>query len=227
MKIRTSLIASTAAMFLTAVSWGGTIAITNPDFESPVCGTQTTTPLACGAPTGWTQGGNDLAAAFLPATTDTLQADSGLQYAYTQGGAFLDQVLAATLQANTTYTFEVAVGNRTNPTNTGFCQLCVFDPQMEIIDANTNAILGTASGSTPAVGAWTDWTATFSTGSVGVGDSLEIVLFTAGANQGDFDLVEGSSNATVSGVPEPSTFMFAGAGLLGLGFAARRRMAAK
>jgi len=225
MKIRTSLFAGTVVLFLAAASWGGTITITNPDFESPSCGTQGATAVTC-APTGWTlTGGVSQAGALLPASTD-MQADSGLQYAYANPGATLDQILTATLQANTDYTFEVAVGNRTNQGSTGFCLGCTFDPVGLIIDADTDAVLGTFSGSTPAVGTWTDWTATFATGatSAAFGDNLEIVFGTAGSTQGDFDLVEGSTNST-SSVPEPSTFMFAGAGLLGLGFAARRRLA--
>lgn len=223
MKIRTSLIVSTAALFLTAVSWGGTITITNPSFESPSCGTQSpTVAQACGDPTGWTQGGNDLAAAFLPAADDT-QAESGLQYAYVNGGADLFQILAGTLSASTEYTFSVDVLNRTNPGTTGFCTGCVFDPVAEIVDADTNAVLGTATGSTPAVGSWTDWSASFAATPSEVGDEVYILLLTNGSSQGDFDNVMLSTNTT-SSVPEPSTFMFAGAGLLGLGFAARRRL---
>jgi MYXO-CTERM domain-containing protein len=226
MKIRMGLIASTAIVFLAsaAVGWGGTIAINNPSFENPSCGSQTTTSLACGAPTGWTQDGNDLAAAFLPASTDVLQAFDGSQYAYTNGGASLDQVLSTTIQANADYELTIWVANRTNPNMTGFCKLCTFDPQVQLVSATTDTILGTASGTTPSVGNnWSEWTLFYDAPASGtpIGENLEIIL-SSGANQGDYDLVGLTSN-----VPEPSTFLFAGVGLLGLGFAARRRRLAR
>jgi len=224
MKIRTSSIVSTAVLFFAsaAVSWGGTIAINNPSFENPAC--TGPGPVACAAPTGWTQGGNDLAAAFLPAPTD-VPAFDGSQYAYTNGGASLDQILSATIQANADYELTIWVLNRTNPNTSGFCQLCTFDPQVQLVDATTTGVLGTASGTTPGVGDWGEWTLFYDAPASGapIGDTLEILLSTSGGvNQGDFDMV-----ALTSNVPEPSTFLFAGVGLLGLGFAARRRRLAR
>ena len=222
MKIRIGLIASAAALFFVsaAVSWGGTIAINNPSFEMPSC--TGPGPVACAAPTGWTQDGNDLAAAFLPSTSDMLAFD-GSQYAYTNGGASLDQILSATIQANADYELTIYVANRTNPNTTGFCKLCTFDPQVQLVSATTDTILGTASGATPGVGDWTEWTLSYLAPASGtpIGENLEIIL-SSGANQGDYDLVGLTSN-----VPEPSTFLFAGVGLLGLGFAARRRRLAR
>jgi hypothetical protein len=224
MTIRTRSIASMAFLFLAsaALSWGGTISITNPDFESPSCLPQTTSAQPCGTPTGWTAGGNGNAVAFLPASTDPTQAESGSQYAYTNGGASLEQVLSTTIQAGVDYDLTIWVANRTNA-GAGFCSGCTFDPEVELISATTDTVLGTASGSTPSVDGWSEWTLAYDAPASGVpiGEDLEIVL-SANANQGDFDNV-----TLTSSVPEPSTFLFAGAGLLVLGFAARRRQVAR
>jgi hypothetical protein len=229
MKIQTGLIVSAAILFIGSapVGWGGTITITNPSFENGSCGTQGASPVAC-FPVGWTQGGNDQAGNFLPTTTD-MQAFDGSQYGYVNGGASLDQVLSATIQAGAEYDLTIWVANRTNA-GSGPCSGCVFDPQVELVSATTDTVLGLASGSTPAPGGWTEWTLDYvapSSGAV-IGQSLEIVLTTSdGLNQGAFDLAGLTTNATVSSVPEPSTFLFAGAGLLGLGFTARRRRLAR
>jgi MYXO-CTERM domain-containing protein len=159
----------------------------------------------------------------LPASTD-MQAEDGSQYAYTNGGASLEQVLGTTIQAGVDYDLTIWVGNRTNASSsTGFCKTCVFDPEVELISATTDTVLGTATGTTPGVGSWAEWTLVYDAPSSGapIGEDLEIVL-SANANQGDFDNV-----TLTSSVPEPSTFLFAGAGLLGLGLAARRRQVAK
>jgi hypothetical protein len=210
-----------------ALSWGGTITINNPSFENPSCGTVNTLASSTCVPTGWTQGGNDLSGAILPASTDGTQAIDGVQYAYVNGGATLDQVLSATIQAGVDYDLTIWVANRTNATNTGFCKLCTFDPLVELVSGTTDTLLGTASGTTPSVDGWSEWTLLYDAPASGapIGENLEILLSTSGdVNQGDFDDVALSSNGTAS-VPEPSTLMFAGAGLLGLGFAARRRLA--
>jgi len=215
MKIRSSLIASMAVWFLAsaAVSWGGTITINNPSFESPSCGT--TGPVTC-VPSGWVL--NGVGGTLLPPGGGPAAFD-GSQYATTNAGGSLTQDLLTSLLANTDYDLTVWVLNRG-------CGGCVFDPTVELLVGGT--IVGEASGTTPAVGTWTEWTLDYVSPGSGplVGEDLSIEL-TSTATQGDYDLIGLSSNATVSGVPEPSTFLFAGAGLLGLGLAARRRRLAR
>jgi MYXO-CTERM domain-containing protein len=221
MQIRSSVIASTAVLFLASavVSWGGTIAINNPSFESPSC--QGTAPVTC-AVNGWAAVGAAGAelptGVFAPPYSQTAAFD-GSQYAFVNGGASLTQDLATSLLAGTEYELTVWVLNRG-------CGGCVFDPTAELLVGGVD--VGAATGTTPALGTWGEWTLDYVSPGSGplVGGDLSIQL-SAAANQGDFDLVGLSSNATASGVPEPSTFLFAGAGLLGLGLAARRRRLAR
>jgi len=213
-----SLLAVTATFLgLVSVGQAGTILINNPSFESPSCGT--TGPVSC-APADWIVGGSGTAGAILPASSDPLQAFDGAQYAYANAGGTLEQTLATALQGNTSYELTIWVGSRANDSDTGFCQGCVFDPTVELLAGTT--LLGTASGSTPAVGSWAEWTFTYdaSASDPNIGQDFAIEL-SAAANQGDFDLV-GLQTVGPQTAPEPSMLLLAGAGLVGMGLARRR-----
>lgn len=195
-------------------SWGDSITINNPSFESTSCSGPG--PVSCAAD-GWTGQG----ATFLPATGD-MQAFDGSQYGFVNAGGSLTQDLSTLLLPDTEYELTVWVANRTNNSDAGFCPLCTFDPVVELV-AGGSTVLGQASGNTPAIGTWAEWTLDYTSPASGdpVGQDLSIVL-SASASQGDFDLLQ------LQSVPEPSTMLLVGAGLLAvLGGARRRRRTAK
>jgi len=189
-----------------AASWGGTINILNPSFESPACGAPGSGPAVCN-PTNWTVLG---AGAYLPALGDA-QAFDGSQYAWANTGGSLTQDLLTPLAANTTYTFTLEELFR-NGTN--------FTGQAELVAGGTT-VLATASGTTPVSGTWGQFTLTYTSPSSGpvIGEDLSVVLTSTGV-QGDFDDL--SSITTTSGVPEPSMIVLIGTGLLAVGVARRR-----
>jgi len=214
-KIKALLAVTATFLGLASVGQAGTITINNPSFESPSCGSPG--PVSC-APADWTVSGS--AGAILPASSDPLQAFDGSQYAYANAGGTLEQTLATALQGDTSYELTIWVGNRANDLGTGFCPGCVFDPTVELLAGTT--VLGDASGSTPAVGSWAEWTFTYdaSASDPNIGQDFAIEL-SAAANQGDFDLV-GLQTVGPQTAPEPSMLLLAGAGLVGMGLARRR-----
>lgn len=220
--MRTSFTLSLIVVLFIAVSgaWGGAIAITNPSFESPSCGT--TGPAFC-MPTGWTNtGAASTAEGFRPPAGAWDSIPDGSQVAFSNGGT-LTQTLSTDLAADTTYTLDVWVSGRSGST---------FAPIIELL-AGTNTLidltLSNPGGTIPTHNedgtyAWELWTGIYTSGSsVPTGEALGISLSSTGI-QSDFDNLSLSSSPAAPGtVPEPAVFALVGAGLLGL--VTRRRFA--
>jgi len=201
----TSKILLAAGLFAFATpSWGGTITIFNPSFESPACAGPG--PSACGPPADWTASGS--AGNFLPATTDT-QAFSGSQYAYANTGGSLTQDLSTPLLANTTYTFTVEQLWRDGLSFTGEAELV----------AGGTTVLADATG-TAVQGSWEQFTLSYTSPGSGspIGEDLSVVLISNGV-QGDFDAL---SSITTTSTPEPSMMVLFGTGLFALSVVRRR-----
>ena len=198
-----------------APSWAVSIPVTNFSFESPAaplgndCGTGCS--FNFGPVTGWTITVNG--GVFHPDSSRfNFPLPDGDQTAYNNGGS-LSQTLAATLQNSTTYTLNVAVGNRLDPQ--GF-------PGYSVALLAGSTVLGTESSQTPALGDFALSTVTFTSAAVDplAGQALSIVLTSTGGGQTNFDNVRLDA---VSSVPEPSSLLLLSGGLVGVLAIARRK----
>jgi len=153
--------------------------------------------------------------------TDTSQYSGGIPdgdiYAYMNAAGNISQTLAATLQADTTYTLTVATGWRADlpgfgfPTYPGYGIELWAGGVMLASDYDTDA-----GNSGPALDSWKDVTATYTSPSSVTADPLEIRLIGYGI-QTNYDDVR--LDGTV--VPEPSAVALIGLG--GLALLRRRR----
>jgi hypothetical protein len=136
----------------------------------------------------------------------------GVNTGYSNASAVIDQVLAATLTANTIYTLSVNVGNRLDaPHNDGYT--------IQLL-AGGAVLGGITSLPNPAAGQFALATDTYTAG-VGdphLGQALEIRLFSSATGQASFDLV----TLDASPVPEPSSLALLVVAMGGI-FVARRR----
>jgi len=195
------------------------ISVANHSFEElPVRGL----PSGCGAGCtfsvgdfipGWTNDPTN-SGQFRPGTDvgnffrfDTLSSDGTPTNAYTNGGD-ITQTVGATVQAGVTYTLQVDVGQRKDCCALGSVELLI----------GGNPIL--ATGLAPTVGNWSTFTATYTGLAVDAGESIAIGLVRNGG-QSNFDNVRLNED-TASAVPEPSTLLLLGAGLVPFGLIKRK-----
>jgi len=199
-----------------------TISVANASFETlPSAGLPTT----CSVPTGcsysnasipgqeipgWAMSATGLTGQLQPGPSSGNTAffdtvPDGLTIAYTNDGT-ISQTVGATVELGLTYTLLVDVGLRND--------CCTFGAVNLIIGGTRIA----ATGTSPAAGQFSTFTATY-TGLAGdVGKSIGIELSAVG-EQGDFDNVRLSDDANV---PEPGSMI-----LVGLGLAATLAVASK
>lgn len=208
-----------------------TIPINDPSFETPA--------LAC-SPGGGCFGSNGdyagnwtlasgISVVFKPGVGAGLQfidpIPDGSQVAAVGAGGLggdIFQDLSATLQANTTYTLDFAVGQRTDSAFIGY---------IVSLETSLGVVLQSDSLGSPASGSFTQRSIVFNSGAspAQLGDTLRIDISVptpgVGGNQQDiFDNFSLTADATVAGTPEPGSLMLGCSGLLFLAGALRRKL---
>lgn len=179
-----------------------TIPVQNASFETfnPLTNPCTgTCAYNLGPIPGWTTVGE--AGSWQPSTSYfTFPLPDGNIVAYSNGGTISQTLTGISVLANTSYTLSVFVGNRLDGyTNTYSIAL----------DAGSTVLCSfSGSSSTIVAGTFADETCSFNSGSVVPSGDLSIVL-TGGGAQADFDNV-----SLTSSVPEPSSVLLIGSGLL-------------
>jgi len=200
------------AVFAAGTARASLLTIADPSFEgltlSP--GSFTSGTYAAGS---WNSGGN--AGIFRPTTASYPGgAPDGSYVGYSSSSTVIDQVLSATLTANTTYTLGVAVGSRLDgPHNDGYT--------IQLL-AGGVLLSGTTNFPVPADGSFVFATDAYTAGASDphLGQALEIRLISAPTGQTSFDNV---TLDAVPAVPEPASIMMLGITAAGAGLGRWRR----
>lgn len=229
-----ALIAAGVSLAIAGAAASTPITIANHSFEQDDVSGLNNQANGNIVPTGWSEyddGRNDATAGNArglvyhgpgpSAYADTLGQNDGSQSFFTAQRDIL-QVLGETLEANTTYTLTVAIGDRA-PIPIYTTASTPGTPEVNLGYGSTggeNILLTLEASNQPAQvdGGWVEWSGTFTTGAApaGVGQALRIEL-TNGTNVGWFDNVR----LDASPVPEPGSLALLGLG--GLALLRRRR----
>ena len=136
---------------------------------------------------------------------------AGPTVAYLQGGTISQSFVIPTINSTWMYTLQVDIGDRLDQGVAGF--LGTADLK---ICAGVSCTTIVATGTAPAVGGFSTYTATYLATAADSGKSLTIDLNSTGV-QGDFD------NVRLDAVPEPASFLLIGSALFALSVIRRRR----
>ena len=192
------------------------IPVMNPSFETPpaggfsdVCGPGCQFSVNAPIP-GWTSSGPGPFGQFQPGPQagnfDFFNSvPDGITTAYSDGGT-ISQVVGP-VEEGQIYTLKVYLGaNRQVP----------FDASADLL---VSGVTYMATGTTPGLGNWSTYTATFMGTSANAGEMITIQLVSLG-RQGNFDNVRLTASPTV---PEPSSMLLLGSSVLGLAQVLRRK----
>ena len=214
--MKSSAIRVLATLALAAVpGFASPIFVSNFSFEDGPFGTATpcssgpTCSNYYGAIPSWTSSSVDTSTfgRLVPGTDLTKYLSGNPSDGPTQAfsiGATLSQVVSPTVTLGDMYVLRVDLGNRLDKGFTGSADL--------LINGKTYA----ATGSVPAEGTFSTWTATYVGLAADVGQSITIEL-KANGPQGNFD------NVHLDIVPEPASLLLIGSALFVLGTLKRRR----
>jgi hypothetical protein len=188
------------------------ITINNPGFEDPA---QADGGFTTGLITGWVAPGAQ--GVFNPTTAQIAVVPEGVQVGYSNGGS-ITQMLSASLTADTQYTLTVQVGRR----NDGCCGNPLFT--MDLLAGGAVLNSNSISYLTLAPGPFVPVTVTYLAVATDphLGQSLSIRITSDGA-QSDFDNVVLDAQTVGGRVPEPTTLLLLGSGMLALVVRSRPR----
>jgi PEP-CTERM motif len=215
------LLASCMLALFSAAVQAESIPLNNPSFETlPQGGIGGLFDI--GPIPGWTNSG--VSGQFQPAGPLGTSLDSYFNYlpdgptvAYTNAFTIY-QVTNALVQSGYTYTLTVQLGHRLDEP---------FDSSAAL---TVGGVPYAAIGIAPSAGNWGTYTATFVGTAANAGLPIEIDLnkpLLQGVTQADFDAVTLTSDApSTNVVPEPSSLVLLGTGILGLAKVMRRRLEA-
>lgn len=156
-----------------------------------------------------------------PATTTFFDSvPEGVNIGYAQFGAALSQTVGVTAVAGLTYTLQVDLGYRKD--------LLSFASGTGTIELEIGTTRVLATGTAPAAGGWSTYTAVYTAVAGDTGKAISIYLGSTPNQMGNFDNVRLNSAGTPLGetnpVPEPAGLGIAGlAGLVLAGRYLRRR----
>jgi hypothetical protein len=136
---------------------------------------------------------------------------AGPTVAYLEGGTISQSFVIPTINSTWMYTLQVDIGDRLDYGVAG-----VLGTADLKICAGASCTTIVATGTAPAVGGFSTYTATYLATAADTGKSLTIELNSTGA-QGDFD------NVRLDAVPEPASFLLIGPALFALSAIRRRR----
>jgi len=197
--------------FLADISHASLLTVGDPSFEGTVLSSG---GFTSGVYTANSWNSNANAGIFRPTSSSYPSGvPDGVNIAYSSSAAVIDQVLSATLTANTTYTLSINVGSRFDtPHNDGYT--------IQLL-AGGVLLSGTTNFPVPTDGAFVLATTVYTTGTSNpqLGQALEIKMFSAATGQTSFDNVK--LDATT--VPEPASFLLFGLTAIGAGFFRMRR----
>ncbi len=207
MKTRIQFLGVAAGLALATSAQAASVLVNNSSFEADVLGDGS---LNVAAPTGWTwdtAGDGGYVGPFNPSSAHfTVGVPDGDNSLFQNGPESVSQTLPTVLVADTLYTLTVAVGDRLDTTFSGYAiELFAGATLLAGIDSTTGPVPGNDS--------WTDVTLTYTSGSSVTADPLQIRLRSlSDGTQTNFD------NVRLDGtlVPEPSTALLGGLGVLAL-----------
>jgi len=206
--MRLSVLAVLLVLVASSGAFATSVSVANYSFE-----TYTSLPFLCGGSCAysvgpipsWNENGSS-GQWITGGYAGNPSAIDGVVLGYSNGGQIWQDVGVAV--AGATYTLQVEILHRTDTAMAGTVQFEIG-----------GISVATATGTDLGPGTWSNWIATYTATAADAGKTLTVLLDSTGA-QGDFDNVRLDS----ASVPEPSSLLLLGSGLIGAATVVRRKI---